>query len=542
MLDDSEQKTVTYKEIWKERIDEGKKENEKLIKEAEQRMEAAKKRMEAAKKRMEAANYQVNIANELEGKAQNPKNKAIITYLNNAKTAAEEASKSMEVAKRVYAMENYISSYRRIIDNQLKEIHNRLNSLEGEEKLDNEQDIADLKKGIEILKGEDKENEVIVEGLLGEDGLSDKKRVEGARAQEEGSFDSEKRILQKQVELSREDEKTFKSIDSLQHEFITKLDALIYAREVNKSEVNKSDVERAEREFQDICGKLAAKEQKAADSAHCNAIYKLQNSMKELNLANNELNKFYEEDLATKVNRAISHGKAYLYAFPRVGRMIIGSMFWPMTKLERLRGEKDGKCYFEYDTTRANIVIDCFTRNHQLESNKQYPRTLADGFIDLNDEIQIKLVFPDAKATDRSEARIYVRKKDTNGNWKEEERPPIDLVTVRDGIYIKKYFDKEGKVQVDIQYMHDTMPDVQNKAKEDIEKLRKAAEGGFRPEQVAGMYVFNPETNTYNTPNWREFDLGDQNFNSIKWVDGILVWRHEGPTRWGLNISMEMLG
>ena len=89
--------------------------------------------------------------------------------------------------------------------------------------------------------------------------------------------------------------------------------------------------------------------------------------------------------------------------------------------------------------------------------------------------------------------------------------------------------------------MHDTMPDVQNKAKEDIEKLRKAAEGGFRPEQVAGMYVFNPETNTYNTPNWREFDLGDQNFNSIKWVDGILVWRHEGPTRWGLNISMEML-
>ena len=229
-------------------------------------------------------------------------------------------------------MENYISSYRRIIDNQLKEIHNRLNSLEGEEKLDNEQDIADLKKGIEILKGEDKENEVIVEGLLGEDGLSDKKRVEGARAQEEGSFDSEKRILQKQVELSREDEKTFKSIDSLNTNLLLSLMHSYMHVKLIRVKLIRAMLSVLRESFRIFAESSQQKKQKAANSAHCNAIYKLQNSMKELNLANNELNKFYEEDLATKVNRAISHGKVYLYAFPRVGRMIIGSMFWPMTK------------------------------------------------------------------------------------------------------------------------------------------------------------------------------------------------------------------
>ena len=254
---------------------------------------------------------------------------------------------------------------------------------------------------------------------------------------------------------------------------------------------------------------------------------------------NESPNKFHEEDIAALVNKAIGQGKAYLYAYPRVGRMIISGIFWPMTRIERIRG-KDGEWEFKYDTTRTNIVIDSMTRTGPQDSEEHYQRILAKGELDLGDA-KVRFVFPDTKAVDRFAAKAYVSRKNAQGDWvEEEEAKNINLRTSKD-IHVKKYYEN-GQVQVDVTNLEDVQPDKQDGAKEDIKKVLKDAKDGFRPEQVAGMTVFNVDTNTYNTPNWREFDLEDQNFNSIKKYGRTLVWRHEGPTIWGLNISMEWIG
>jgi hypothetical protein len=341
------------------------------------------------------------------------------------------------------------------------------------------------------------------------------------------------KIINNQIEIaSTEQEKEdFKSLLSSRKKFNEALDTLIKAHD------SQQDTVEAKKKIVDVCDKLRTQEQKAAQYIRDNAQYIRDNAKNEYELVQNCLNKFFVDDSLALANKSLSHAKAYLYAYPRVGRMVLGTIFMDMTRIEKLEG-KNGNLEFAFDTTRGMLVIDSLTREGVAHNEKIYTRTLADGYLEIGDNVKIELIYPEDSATKRDNGVCKISRK-INGEWVESEKL-LDLRTSRD-IHIKKHY-SNGEVQVDVQILHDVMPKLPKDYKQDIEDLRKAGKDGFSPEQVQRMFRFDLERNEYVPANGRDFPLEMFNKNAIKWIGDKLVWRHEGPTLNGMNISIEMLG
>ena len=177
-----------------------------------------------------------------------------------------------------------------------------------------------------------------------------------------------------------------------------------------------------------------------------------QNAENECDLVHNSLNKLFVDNSLAMANKSLSHAKAVLYSYPRVGRTVLGTIFMDMTRIEKLEG-KDGKLNFEFDTTRGMIVIDSITREGLAHEEKIYTRTLADGYFEIGDNVQIKIVYPEDSATNRPKAICHIKRR-INDKWFDSKKE-LDLRTSRD-IHIRKSYNREA-VHVDIGILQDVV-------------------------------------------------------------------------------------
>ena len=247
-----------------------------------------------------------------------------------------------------------------------------------------------------------------------------------------------------------------------------------------------------------------------------------QDAHHDYDVARGDLNKIFVDDSSETVEDLICQGDACMYLHLVGNRIVIGDIFWPLTRIERLDQCPDDptKAKIEFDTTRTPIKTTILGKDEILGEDfrifKNISRWLL-GYGRCSRQGYLSCCW----CQKREDGMVFIERKNDDGSWSKPTQIPIDLRTVK-SISIEKYTAKNGKTVAALKVIHDALPhDLPADGKLDIESLRKPAEGAWRPEQVLGMCRIDLKNNALRlATQGRKLRWSDYNKNSMRIKSG----------------------
>lgn len=285
------------------------------------------------------------------------------------------------------------------------------------------------------------------------------------------------------------------------------------------------------------CVQEVQKAEQGLDSA-CKEL--LQMNLNSADLALERLNKIPEKDSLHQIKDTIEEGQTFLYFHPRAGKIIINGVFWPMHRIEEVITDK-GQTKIQWDTNRANLVIETFTKEGLQTKECPYIKTLANEIFEA-ENFRFRFVASDAGGTARPRAKMFIQRKLADGKWDKEEEHKIDLASLRT-LRIQQRFSEKGDVQIVVSQEDEVMPDIPD-LKLAHDSFLKSTKPGFEPEIARRMWMMHLPTETIIFPNGRRMRFADVKWNAIAYAgeDRGPETRNQGPTADLPYLSLFMAG